>query len=102
MHIYHSYHEQRHRYVPRVVALARTYRRAGRACVATTIVLAAQFILLVTSPFGPTANFGLMTAVGLVTALLLDLLFLPAMIMVWERTGEMIGAVFTWARPRTA
>ena len=50
-----------------------------------TLLLAAQFLLLVTSPFKPTAHFGLLTAVGLVTALVLDLVFLPAFIVVWER-----------------
>jgi len=88
MHIYHAYHDQRKRYVPMVTALARSMRRAGRAVVATSIILAAQFLLLVSSPFRPTGNFGLLTAVGLLTALLLDLLFLPAFIVVWERTVE--------------
>ena len=50
-HVYHAYRDQRRRYVPMVTALARSMRRAGRAVVATTIILAAQFLLLVTSPF---------------------------------------------------
>ncbi len=102
MHLYHSYREQRHRFVPMVIALGRSYRRAGRACVATTIILASQFVMLVTSPFHPTANFGLLTAVGLVAALVLDLLFLPALIVVWERTARALRSMFTRPRLRAA
>ena len=102
MHVYHAYRDQRRRYVPMVTALARSMRRAGRAVVATTIILAAQFLLLVTSPFRPTGNFGLLTSVGLLTALLLDLLFLPAFIVVWERTVEKIRAVRRRLLPNAA
>jgi hypothetical protein len=102
MHIYHSYREQRDRYVPMVTALARSMRRAGRAVVATTIILAAQFLLLVTSPFHPTANFGFLTAVGLLTALVLDLLFLPAFIVVWERGAQALRAGLARRSPRAA
>jgi hypothetical protein len=102
MHIYHSYREQRDRYVPMVTALARSMRRAGRAVVATTIILAAQFLLLVTSPFHPTANFGFLTAVGLLTALVLDLLFLPAFIVVWERGAQALRAGLAQRSPRAA
>lgn len=102
MHVYHSYRDQRRRFVPMVTALARSMRRAGRAVVATTIILAAQFLLLVSSPFNPTGNFGLLTAVGLLTALLLDLLFLPAFIVVWERTVEALRATRDRVVPRTA
>ena len=101
MHIYHSYRDQRDRFVPLVPALARSMRRAGRAVVATTIILAAQFMLLATSPFNPTANFGFLTAVGLITALLLDLLFLPAFIVVWERSVQALRTLLPLS-PRAA
>jgi len=68
-----------------VWALARTYRGAGRAITATTLVLCAQFLLLTGSDFMPTAEFGLLTSVGLLTALLFDLLLLPAILMVVTR-----------------
>ncbi len=102
MHVFHIYREQRHRYVPMVTALARSFRRAGRAIVATTIILAAQFLLLVTSPFHPTANFGLLTAVGLVAAVVLDLMFLPAFIVVWERCVQAARSMLGRLVPRTA
>jgi len=52
---------------------------------ATTLVLSAQFLLLVSSAFVPTAEFGLLTTTGLVAALLFDLLLLPAMIVLITR-----------------
>ena len=102
MHVFHIYQEQRNRDVRTVVALARSMRRAGRAIVATTVILAAQFLLLMMSPFHPTANFGMLTAVGLITALFLDLLFLPALIVVWERSAEMLRSKRGRRSPPTA
>jgi len=67
-------------------AVARTVRHRGRALVATTLVLCAQFLLVATSPFQPTAIFGALTALGLVFALLFDLVVLPSLAIVLLRT----------------
>ncbi|MEA3641363.1 MAG: MMPL family transporter [Lamprobacter sp.] len=90
IHVYHGYRSRRLRGLSPVWALARTYQHAGRAVTATTLILSAQFLLLTSSPFVPTTEFGLLTALGLVTALLFDLLVLPALLMVtagwwWSR-----------------
>jgi len=85
IHLYHGYRQRRGRGASPVWALARTYRGAGRAITATTLVLCAQFLLLTGSDFMPTAEFGLLTSVGLLTALLFDLLLLPAILMVVTR-----------------
>lgn len=82
IHVYQGYRRRRRSGSPRVWALARTYRQAGRAVTATTLVLCGQFLLLTTSQFVPTVEFGLLTAVGLFTALVFDLLVLPALLMV--------------------
>lgn len=63
------------------LALARTYKQAGRAVMTTTAVLCTQFLLLTGSLFVPMGHFGLLTATGLITALLFDLLLLPALLM---------------------
>ena len=47
----------------------------------TTLILCAQFFLMVSSSFVPTANFGLLTGTGLLAALLFDLLVLPALLV---------------------
>ncbi|MFP4063088.1 MAG: efflux RND transporter permease subunit [Halochromatium sp.] len=82
IHVYFGYRSRRARGRSPVWALARTYQHAGRAVTATTLILSAQFLLLLGSPFLPTNDFGLLTALGLVTALLFDLLVLPALLMV--------------------
>lgn len=88
LHIYHGFRSRLARGLAPVAALARSYRSAGRAVVTTTIILSAQFMILVFSDFVPTGNFGLLTTVGLVTALVFDLLLLPALLLVFYGDGQ--------------
>ena len=85
IHLYHGYRIRVARGSSPVFALARSYHQAGRAVVATTFILSAQFLLLTASQFIPTVEFGLLTTVGLVAAMLFDLLLLPAIIMATVR-----------------
>ena len=82
IHVYHGFHRRIAQGLSPVLAMARTYRSAGRAVVTTTFILSAQFLILILSDFVPTRNFGFLTAIGLVTALLFDLLLLPALLIV--------------------
>jgi len=94
IHVYHGYRRRRQAGLSPVWALARTYHQAGRAVTATTLVLCGQFLLLSTSQFVPTVEFGVLTAVALFAALLFDLLFLPALLMVLAgRRRQNTGAV---------
>lgn len=86
IHIYHEFSRRRKAGCGVVASLMRTYRQSGRAVVATTLILSAQFLLLVASSFVPTEEFGLLTAVGLVSALAFDLLLLPALLVVLRRS----------------
>jgi predicted RND superfamily exporter protein len=81
IHVYHGYISRMHAGARPIQALARTFGHAGRAVVTTTIILSAQFLILTASLFQPTSNFGLLTSVGLWTALLFDLLLLPAILI---------------------
>ncbi|MBK5940399.1 efflux RND transporter permease subunit [Halochromatium roseum] len=90
IHLMHSYRGRLAAGSPPVWALARAYQQTGRAIVVTTLILGGQFLLIGTSAFNPSAAFGLLTAVGLVAALLFDLLALPALLLL------------TAGRPRTA
>ena len=85
IHVYHGYISRVNAGVRPVHALARTYNQAGRAVVTTTIILSAQFMILISSSFQPTAHFGLLTSIGLWTALVFDLLLLPAIIILAAR-----------------
>lgn len=91
IHIYHGFIYRVKKGIKPVTALARTYRQAGRAVMTTTIILSAQFLVLITSQFVPTTHFGLLTSIGLVTALLFDLVLLPAMLIIiytWKKTAK--------------
>ena len=81
IHLMHAYRARLAAGSSPVWALARAYRQTGRAIVVTTLILGGQFLLIGTSAFNPTVAFGLLTAVGLVAALLFDLLVLPALLM---------------------
>ncbi len=55
-------------------------RSTGRALILSSVVISAGFLVLVTSSFAPTRNFGLLCAVAMLTALFADLLVLPALL----------------------
>lgn len=88
IHIYHGYKERIRQGRGVVFSLLRTYSQAGRAVMATTLVLSVQMLLLASSQFIPTIEFGVLTAVGLITALVFDLLVLPALLVVLSQKAE--------------
>lgn len=100
IHLYHAYRSRLAAGARPVWALRRAYRSAGRAVVVTSVILGVQFLVLTASQFRPTMEFGLLTTIGLISALLFDLLFLPAILTLlaawrdWRdrRTGRGRGA----------
>jgi len=85
IHVVHGYRNRRAADAGPARAIARTFRHTGRAVTATTVVLCAQFLVLVFSAFQPTASFGMLTAFGLMAALVFDLLVLPAILVLTAR-----------------
>jgi predicted RND superfamily exporter protein len=61
---------------------------AGRAIVFTTVVLSLSFSIFVFSAFSPNQNFGVVTAVALFLALVIDLLLLPALLSVIDKNTQ--------------
>lgn len=88
IHIYHGFIHRVRNGVHPVFALARTYHQAGRAVMTTTIILCSQFLLLLASAFVPMGHFGILTSVGLLAALVFDLLLLPALLILFFRTKK--------------
>ena len=66
-------------------AVRHAFQTAGRALVTTTAVLVAGFLILLLSPFVPTAQVGLLTAMIIGFALVADLLLLPALLLAFDR-----------------
>lgn len=88
IHIFHGFIKRVRAGVSPTVALARTYSQAGRAVMTTTIILCSQFLLLLASDFRPMNHFGLLTSVGLLAALVFDLLLLPALLVAVYKKRE--------------
>ncbi|WP_160153587.1 RND family transporter [Microbulbifer sp. ALW1] len=57
------------------------HRDAGTAILTTSIILAAGFLVLGLSPFEPTSQMGNLLALTIVTALVIDLVFLPCLLL---------------------
>jgi len=62
------------------------FHTVGVALTITTIVLVAGFMILTISHFSPTNTTGLLLAVTLSFALVVDFLLLPPLLMVWDRS----------------
>jgi len=73
-----------------VYSLVQSHYKTGRAIIVTTFILCAQFLLVATSSFIPTAHFGLLTAIGLLMALLFDLFLMPAMVIAFYHKKETV------------
>lgn len=58
-------------------AIEESIAENGKSVIMTTLVLNIQFILLCMSDFMPLQNFGALTVVGLSTALIFDIFFVP-------------------------
>lgn len=58
---------------------------AGVAMILSTLILSLAFATLIASLFIPNAHFGTVTAIALIIALVLDLLFVPALLSLADR-----------------
>ncbi|MCF6244989.1 MAG: MMPL family transporter [Sulfurovum sp.] len=63
---------------------------AGRAILFTTIVLSLSFSVFAFSTFTPNQNFGVVTAIALILALIIDLLYLPALLHMADKNTNYI------------
>lgn len=80
IHLYHGYqHRLKHGATP-VFAIIRSVESSGRAVIAISVVLIAQFSLLGLSDYRPTAHFGILCAVGLFAGQVFELLLMPALL----------------------
>ncbi len=66
------------------VAMRHTLETVGRALVYTSVVITGGFLILLLATLSPARQFGALTAVTMATALLADLVLLPALV---GRTG---------------
>ncbi len=72
-------------------AVSRAFQTVGRAVFTTTVVLVAGFLILLFSPFIPTAQVGLLTALIIGFALVFDFLLLPPLLIAVDRLGATVA-----------
>lgn len=80
IHLYHGYLHRIRRGVSPAFAIIRSVESSGRAVIAISVILIAQFSLLSLSDFRPTAHFGMLCAVGLFAGQVFELLLMPALL----------------------
>ena len=80
IHFLVKYREARRRGDDLEESLAYVMRYAGSAIIFTTLILSSAFMIFVFSQFLPNVHFGIVTAIALVIAVLVDLLMLPAVL----------------------
>jgi predicted RND superfamily exporter protein len=69
-------------------AIRYAFRSVGVAIIVNTVILSAGFLVLLTSSFKVNVDMGLLTALAILFALILDFLFLPALLLIIDRAGE--------------
>ena len=72
-------------------AVSKTIYSSGRAVIITTLILSSQFLAMLFSEFMPLMYFGVLTFVGMVSALIFDLFFLPALIIKYADRKKLGG-----------
>jgi predicted RND superfamily exporter protein len=70
-------------------AVSETLKSAGRALLATTLILVASFWMRLFSDLKVVADFGLVLGIALLVAFLADVLLAPALLRVFYGTGQM-------------
>ncbi len=78
------------------------FHNVGTAIVVNTIILTAGFLVMTTSAFKMNVDLGLMTVLAIVFALILDFLFLPALLLLGKRDREPRVAGQLELQPSTA
>ncbi|WP_406827685.1 RND family transporter [Microbulbifer sp. ARAS458-1] len=83
-------------------AVPRTIRHVGRAIVSTSLILAGGFGILALSHFKVNSEMGLLTAVCILIALVLDLIVLPALLIITLRRRRAASALPVDVQPQSA
>lgn len=99
IHIYQGYHDQRRIGNGHAWSLVHSYRRAGRAVTASTIILTGGVMILAKSDFMVIKEFSLMVASGLLFAWFFDTVFMPALLSVTTASGILKIPVQKQSRP---
>lgn len=93
-------HARRERQADAKAAVHYAFNNVGSALWTTTFVLVAGFIVLAQSSFSLNADMGLLTAITILIALVVDFLFLPPLLMAFDKKS--ISSTSTHSQPELA
>ncbi|GIC05217.1 Fis family transcriptional regulator [Vibrio cholerae] len=90
IHLLYRFHTVRKEGQSENEAIVTAVRETGVAIIGTTLVLSAGFLVLASSSFKMNADMGLMTAITIMIALILDLLLVPALLKVTGQSKKVL------------
>ncbi|WP_000326234.1 efflux RND transporter permease subunit, partial [Vibrio mimicus] len=90
IHLLYRFHTARKEGQSENEAIVTAVRETGVAIIGTTLVLSAGFLVLASSSFKMNADMGLMTAITIMIALILDLLLVPALLKVTGQSKKVL------------
>ncbi|MFB3110754.1 MAG: efflux RND transporter permease subunit, partial [Gemmatimonadales bacterium] len=94
---------RREKALDRPTAIRYAFRTVGPALISTSVILAVGFLVLSLSTFQINAQMGLLTAIAIFTALLIDFTLLPALLMIGHRSQtKEVSLMNTTRLPRRA
>lgn len=100
IHLYHGYQKRLEEGASHSFALLRSFEASGRAVLAISVLLTAQFLLLTGSKFQPTVDFGILSATGLLAGQMFELLLLPALLVLLDNRRKQAIKLAWEARQR--
>ena len=90
VHILSHFEQEKGKSGTRAEALLRTYRRAGRPCLMTSLTTAVGFASLIISPIPAIKNLGAFAAFGILSAFVLSMVLVPLGIDLFGRRSRRI------------
>ncbi|MDX9786997.1 MAG: MMPL family transporter [Desulfobacterales bacterium] len=88
IHFLSEYQRKRAQGIALPAALEDTIMQKGHAIIASSLILSLGFGVLVLSSFAPIVNFGMLCAIIMVTAMIGDIIVLPAIILLKKNRGQ--------------
>lgn len=92
IHFMHNFRRYHYQYKDSRRAVHETLLSAGRAMFTTSIVLALGFLIFTFAEMGNLFNFGILTAMTIVVALLADFMLAPALVILYHRKEDAAAA----------
>ena len=89
IHYLHRYKDEFKKDGNYIQAMLRSHQSVGYAMYYTSITIMIGFLVLVLSEFTPTIYFGLLTVLAMLSALVADMLLLPALLLIVKPYGNM-------------